>query len=238
MGRAFEKRKARKMARWSKVAKVFTRMGKEISLAAKSGGGDPDNNPRLRIAIQNARSVNMPKDTIEKAIKKATDKDSANLEELLYEGYGPHGIAVMVDCASDNSVRTVANVRSYFNKTGGSLGKSGSVEFMFSRKAFFTIAAEGRDIEELELDLIDFGLEEIDHDPEENQIVITTDFTDYGNMQAGLEEKGIEVVKADLERVPHNTKTLNEEQKEEMNKLLEKLEEDDDVLAVFHNMEE
>lgn len=235
MGRAFEYRKAAKMARWSKMAVAFTRIGKEIVMAVKSGGGDPTTNTRLRIAIQNAKAANMPKDNVERAIKKALGKDEKDFAEVLYEGFGPHGIAFLVETATDNTNRTVANVRSHFNKCGGALGNSGSVEFMFEHKAFFTVDLAGRDLEELELELIDFGLEEIG--TEDGETYIQVGFTDFGKMQQALDNMGISIVSAEKERVPMNYKEeLNEEQKADVEKLIERLEEDEDVQAVFHNM--
>jgi YebC/PmpR family DNA-binding regulatory protein len=233
MGRAFEFRKARKMKRWSAMSKAFTRIGKEITLAAKEGGPSPENNLRLRMAVQNAKAANMPKDNVERAIKKATDKDMADFKEFVYEGYGPHGIAVLIETASDNSTRTVANVRSYFNKCNGSLGTSGSVEFMFDHKCFFKINPEGLDLEELELEIIDFGGEELEGDDED--LMVMGPFTEFGNIQKGLEAMNIEVIESGTERIPHDTKTLNEEQTADIQKLLDKIEEDDDVLNVYHN---
>ena len=235
MGRAFEYRKAAKMARWSKMAVAFTRIGKEIVMAVKSGGGDPTTNTRLRIAIQNAKAANMPKDNVERAIKKALGKDEKDFAEVLYEGFGPHGIAFVVETATDNTNRTVANVRSHFNKCGGALGNSGSVEFMFEHKAFFTVDLAGRDFEELELELIDFGLEEIG--TEDGETYIQVGFTDFGKMQQAIDKMGINIVSAEKERSPMNYKEdLTEEQKAEVEKLIDRLEEDEDVQAVFHNM--
>ena len=235
MGRAFEYRKAAKMARWSKMAVAFTRIGKEIVMAVKSGGGDPTTNTRLRIAIQNAKAANMPKDNVERAIKKALGKDEKDFAEVLYEGFGPHGIAFVVETATDNTNRTVANVRSHFNKCGGTLGNSGSVEFMFEHKAFFTVDLAGRDFEELELELIDFGLEEIG--TEDGETYIQVGFTDFGKMQQAIDKMGINIVSAEKERIPMNYKEdLTEEQKAEVEKLIDRLEEDEDVQAVFHTM--
>ena len=235
MGRAFEYRKAAKMARWSKMAVAFTRIGKEIVMAVKSGGGDPTTNTRLRIAIQNAKAANMPKDNVERAIKKALGKDEKDFAEVLYEGFGPHGIAFVVETATDNTNRTVANVRSHFNKCGGTLGNSGSVEFMFEHKAFFTVDLAGRDFEELELELIDFGLEEIG--TEDGETYIQVGFTDFGKMQQAIDKMGINIVSAEKERIAMNYKEdLTEEQKAEVEKLIDRLEEDEDVQAVFHNM--
>lgn len=236
MGRAFEFRKARKMKRWSAMSKAFTRIGKEITMAAKEGGPSPENNLRLRMAIQNAKAANMPKDNVERAIKKATDKDLADFKEMVYEGYAAHGIAVLVETATDNSTRTVANVRSYFNKCNGSLGTSGSVEFMFDHKCFFKINPEGLDLEELELELIDFGADEIESDDEE--VMVMGAFNEFGNIQKALDEKGIEIVESGSERIPMDTKNLSEEDRADVEKLLEKIEEDDDVINVYHNMAE
>ena len=233
MGRAFEFRKARKMKRWGKMAVTFTRIGKEISIAVKEGGPDPENNSRLRMAIKNAKSENMPKDRVDAAIKKASDKDSSNYEEILYEGKGPFGLSLMIETATDNINRTVANIRAVFNRNNGELGTSGSQEFNFDRKCIFTINLKENDIEELELELIDFGLEEIEQ--VEDETLIYTAFTDFGNMQKGLEELDIEIVSVDIERIPHHTITLNDAQKDEVNLLIEKLEEDEDVQNVFHN---
>lgn len=234
MGRAFEYRKARKEKRWGQMAKTFTKIGREISIAVKEGGPDPSTNARLRAAMQNARGANMPKDNVESAIKRASEKGDKDFNEIVYEGYGPHGVPIMVECATDNPVRTVANLRVYFSRSGGALGTNGSVDFMFSRKGVFRIPAEGIDLEELELDLIDFGAEDIQqHDDE---IEIYTAYTDFGNMQKGLEEKGITVTNASLQRIPMSTKELTEAEAEDIVNLLDKLEDDDDVLAVFHNM--
>ena len=233
MGRAFEFRKARKMKRWGKMAVTFTRIGKEISIAVKEGGPDPENNSRLRMAIKNAKSENMPKDRVDAAIKKASDKDSSNYEEILYEGKGPFGLSLMIETATDNINRTVANIRAVFNRNNGELGTSGAQEFNFDRKCIFTINLKENDIEELELELIDFGLEEIEQ--VEDETLIYTAFTDFGNMQKGLEELDIEIVSVDIERIPHHTITLNDAQKDEVTLLIEKLEEDEDVQNVFHN---
>lgn len=237
MGRAFEYRKAKKMARWGKMAVTFTRIGKEIVMAVKGGGPDPDTNTRLRIAIQNAKAANMPKDNVERAIKKAMGKDEKDFDELLYEGFGPHGVAFLVETATDNTNRTVANVRSHFNKCGGTLGNSGSVEFLFEHKALFTIDISGRDLEELELELIDFGLEEIG--TEEGETYVQVAFVDFGKMQQALDQLNIPIITAEKERIPMSYKEgLNEEQKADIEKLIERLEEDEDVQAVFHNMGE
>ncbi|MCB0515470.1 MAG: YebC/PmpR family DNA-binding transcriptional regulator [Chitinophagales bacterium] len=236
MGRAFEYRKARKFARWNKMAVQFTRIGKEIAMAVKSGGPFPENNPRLRIAMQNARAANMPKANVEAAIKRATSKDEKDYQEVVYEGYGPYGVAIIVETATDNPTRTVANVRHYFSKYGGALGTSGSVDYMFERKAFFKIDAPEQDLEELELSLIDFGLEELVRDEEET--IVQTTFTDFGKMQTALEEQNISVVSTDIERIPMNYVAVSEAQREELDKIIEKLEEDEDVQAVFHNMQD
>jgi len=233
MGRAFEFRKARKMKRWGKMAVTFTRIGKEISIAVKEGGPDPENNSRLRMAIKNAKSENMPKDRVDAAIKKASDKDSSNYEEVLYEGKGPFGLSLMIETATDNINRTVANIRAIFNRNNGELGTSGSQEFNFDRKCIFKINPQVSDVEELELELIDFGLEEIEQVDDET--LVYTAFTDFGNMQKGLEELDVEIVSVDIERIPHHTIDLNDAQKEEINLLIEKLEEYEDVQNVFHN---
>jgi len=234
MGRAFEFRKERKMKRWSKMSKTFTRLGKDIVMAVKEGGPDPDSNSKLRAVIQNCKAENMPKDTVERAIKKASGKDQEDYKEVVFEGYAPHGIAILVETATDNNTRTVANVRSHFNKCNGSMGTSGSVEFMFERKCFFKLAAKGRDLEELELELIDFGADEIFED--EDGIMVYAQFGDYGNLQKAIESLGTEVINSGFERIPMDTKKLSAEQEADVDKLLERLEEDDDVQHVFHNM--
>jgi len=234
MGRIFETRKHKIYARMDRMAKAFTKIGKEIAIAVKTGGPDPDNNPRLRLAIQNAKGVNMPKDRVDAAIKRASSKDSSNYEEMTYEGYAPHGVALMVDCATDNPTRTVANVRMYFSKGNGSFATSGSVSFMFDCKGVFKLTKEGVNLEDLELDLIDFGAEDIQAD--EENIYIYTKFTDFGAMQKGLESKKIVPVSAEKEWVPQTTKELDETGAEEVMKLIEMLEEDDDVQAVYHNI--
>jgi|TARA_B110000879_G_scaffold108187_1_gene145364 YebC/PmpR family DNA-binding regulatory protein len=236
MGRAFEFRKARKMKRWSAMSKAFTRIGKEITLSAKEGGPSPDNNLRLRMAMQNAKAANMPKDNVERAIKKATDKDMVDFNEMVYEGYGAHGIAVLIETATDNTTRTVANVRSYFNKCNGSLGTSGSVEFMFEHKCFFKVNPEGLEIDELELELIDFGVDEIEGDDED--LMVMGNFAEFGNIQKGLDEKNIEIIESGTERIPTDTKTLTDEERKDVDKLLDKIEEDDDVINVYHTMSE
>lgn len=236
MGRAFEFRKARKMKRWSAMAKAFTRIGKDIVMAVKEGGPDPDANSRLRAVIQNAKSVNMPKDNIERAIKRASDKSQGDYKEVLFEGYAPHGIAILVETATDNNNRTVANIRSYFNKCDGNLGTSGSVEFMFDHTCNFRINAEGLDAEELELEFIDFGAEEVFLD--EDGILIYAPFESFGTIQKELESRNIEILSSGFERIPQVTKKLSAEEAAEVEKLLEKIEEDDDVQNVYHTMEE
>ena len=236
MGRAFEFRKARKMKRWSAMSKAFTRIGKDIVMAVKEGGADPDSNSRLRAVIQNGKAVNMPKDNIERAIKRASDKSQGDYKEVLFEGYAPHGIAVLVETATDNNTRTVANVRSYFNKCNGSLGTSGSVAFMFDHTCNFRINSEGLDVEEIELEFIDFGAEEVFID--DDGILIYAPFESFGAIQSALEAREIEILSSGFERIPQVTKALNEEQVADVEKLLEKLEEDDDVQNVYHTMQE
>ena len=234
MGRAFEFRKARKMKRWSAMSKAFTRIGKDIVMAVKEGGADPDSNSKLRAVIQNAKSVNMPKDNIERAIKRASDKSQGDYKEVLFEGYGPHGIAILVETATDNNTRTVANIRSYFNKCDGNLGTSGSVVFMFDHICNFKVDKEGLDIEELELDLIDFGVEEVFL--EENDILIYAPFEHFGVIQSELEKRDIVINSSGFDRIPNVTKNLNEEEIADIEKLLEKIETDDDVQNVYHTM--
>lgn len=236
MGRAFEYRKARMFKRWDKMAKTFTRIGKDIVLAVKSGTADPATNSKLRVLLQNAKAVNMPKETVERAIKRASSKDQEDYKEMVYEGYGPHGIAILVESTTDNPTRTVANVRSYFNKLGGSLGTMGMLDFIFERKCIFKIKNTGKDLEELEFELIDVGGEEIFLDEETNLINIYGEFTAFGTLQHYLEENGYEIVEADFERIPNDTKTLSEEEVAEVEKLIERIEEDDDVQRVYHNM--
>lgn len=237
MGRAFEFRKARKMKRWSKMAKTFTRIGKDIVMAVKDSGPNPETNSRLRQVIQNAKAANMPKDNVERAIKKASGADAANYVEMSLEGYSANGVAVFVECTTDNNNRTVANVRSYFNKYEGNLGTNGSLEFIFDRKGVFTLDSFQleMDLEELEMELIDGGLEELEQDNE--AITIYTDFTEFSNMTNLLEKLSIEVKNAELQRIPNNFKSITSEQAPLVLKLLDKLEEDDDVQNVFHNME-
>ena len=236
MGRAFEFRKARKMKRWSAMAKTFTRIGKDIVMAVKEGGPDPQNNSRLRAVIQNAKAANMPKDNVERAIKKASDKETQNFKEVLFEGYAPHGIAILVETATDNNNRTVANIRSYFNKCNGSLGTAGSVEFMFDHSCNFRIDPEGQDPEQLEFELIDFGLEELFVD--DDGIIIYAPFENFGAIQKELENRSIEILSSGFDRIPNTMKSLSPDQVEEVEKLLQKIEEDDDVQNVYHNMEE
>lgn len=222
-------------ARWDKMAKNFTRIGKEIAIAVKAGGPDPDNNPALRRCFLNAKAVNMPKDRVEAAIKRASGKDKTDYEELVYEGYAPHGVAVLVEAATDNSTRTVANVRMHFTKGGGALGTSGSVAFTFNRMGEFKVKNTGQNLEDLELDLIDYGLEEVGEDSEGN-IIIRTPYTEFGNMAKALEEKKIEVISAELTRIPTNTVELSEDQANEVLKMVDHLEQDDDVQKVYHNL--
>jgi YebC/PmpR family DNA-binding regulatory protein len=237
MGRAFEYRKARKLKRWGNMSRTFTKIGKEITIAAKSGGPDPDMNPRLRVLMQNAKAANMPKDTVERAIKKATDKDSGDYKEIVYEGYGPFGIAIVVETATDNNTRTVANVRSYLTKHGGSLGTSGSLSFLFDHKSVFKIKPkEGVSLEDLELELIDYGVDELDN--EDDEIVLYGSFEGFAGIQKYLEENGFEIISAEFERIPTDYKDVTPEQRATIEKLLEKLEEDEDVQNVFHNMRE
>lgn len=237
MGRAFEYRKARKLKRWGNMAKTFTKLGKEIIIAVKAGGPDPHTNSKLRVLMQNAKAANMPKENIERAIKKATSKDTTDYKEVVYEGYGPFGIAILVETATDNPTRTVANVRSYFNKYGGSLGTAGSVSFMFEHKCNFKVKMkEGIDLEELELEMIDCGIDEIVFDEEESVINIDGSFESFGSIQKYLEENEFEIVSAEFERIPNDTKELTPEQYAEIEKLLDKFEEDDDVNQVFHTI--
>lgn len=235
MGRAFEFRKERKFKRWAGMAKTFTRIGREINLAVKAGGPNPEYNSRLRLAIQNAKSANMPKTNVESAIKKASSKEAENFTELIYEGYGPHGVAILVETATDNPTRTVANVRMHFDRCHGALGTSGSVSYMFNRKGVFKLKAEGIDADELELELIDAGLEEMKR--EEDEVVLFTDFSDFGTMQKALEDRNLETTSAQLEWLPTMTKKLNDSEVEQVIKLIDKLEEDDDVLNIFHTMD-
>ncbi len=243
MGRAFEYRKARKLKRWGNMSRTFTRIGKEITIAAKAGGPDPSTNPRLRALMQNAKAANMPKDTVERAIKKATDKDASDYKEITYEGYGPFGIAIFVEAATDNNTRTVANVRSYFTKHGGSLGTQGSLTFLFDHERVFHIKPkDGVSLEDLELELIDYGVDEledtVDEETGEEQVVLYGGFESYSDIQKYLEENGFEIISSEFERIPNDLKDVTPEQRETIQKLLEKLEDDDDVQNVFHNMRE
>ncbi len=236
MGRIFETRKHVMFARYARMSKAFNRIRKEIEIAVKAGGGDPKGNSKLRIAMQNAKSVNMPKDKIETAIKRALSKDTSGYVEIVYEGYGPHGVAVIVECATDNPTRTVANVRHGFKSHEGSLGTTGSISFMFERKALLkTPKPSGVDMDNLELELIDAGLDELSHDDE--SIYIYAPFQEFGSMQKALEEKGMEIVATEFQYIPTNYKELNDEQKKEVNELIEALNEDDDVQSVYHNMQ-
>ncbi|GAA4325846.1 YebC/PmpR family DNA-binding transcriptional regulator [Flaviaesturariibacter amylovorans] len=240
MGRIFEVRKSAMFARWDKMAKNFTRIGKEIIIAVKAGGSDPGTNAALRRCFQNARSVGMPKDRVEAAIKRAQGKELVNYDEILYEGYGPHGVAILVETATDNHVRTVANVKSIFNKGGGALGNSGSVAFQFKKMGVFKLKPEGLSQEDLELELIDFGLEELGEGTGENGeevLVLRCAFADFGNLQKGLEEKGINPISAELEWIPTTTVELDEEKAQDLLKLVDKLEQDEDVQKVFHNLQ-
>jgi YebC/PmpR family DNA-binding regulatory protein len=240
MGRIFEVRKSSMFARWDKMAKNFTRIGKEIIIAVKAGGADPNGNAALRRCFQNARSVGMPKDRVEAAIKRAQGKELVNYDEILYEGYAPHGVAVLVETATDNHVRTVANVKSIFNKNGGTLGNSGSVAFQFRKMGVFKLKPEGLSQEDLELELIDHGLEELGEGTGENGedvIVLRCAFADFGSLQKGLEEKGINPLSAELEWIPTTTVELSEEQAQDVFKLVDKLEQDEDVQKVFHNLQ-
>lgn len=235
MGRAFEYRRAAKEARWDKMSKLFPKLSKAITVAVKEGGADPEMNAKLRSAIQNAKTQNMPKDNIENAIKRASGGDAADYSEITYEGKGPHGVLVFVECATDNTTRTVANVKSYFNKSGGGLVPNGSLEFMFNRKAVFELEEAGEvDLEELELELIDAGLEEIDTN--QGDVYLYADYTDFGTMSKALEDKGIAVKKAELQRLPASPVEFTDEQMEEIEKMLDKIEDDDDVQAVFTNI--
>ena len=236
MGRAFEFRKARKMKRWSAMSKAFTRIGKDIVMAVKEAGPDPDSNSRLRAVIQNAKSLNMPKDNVERAIKRASDKSLGDYKEVLFEGYAQHGIAILIETATDNNTRTVANVRSHFNKCDGNMGTSGSVVFMFDHLCNFRVNIGDLDLEELELELIDYGVEEIFED--EDGVLIYAPFESFGNIQSYLETHHIEILSSGFERIPQVTKSITPDQMADVEKLLEKLEEDDDVQNVYHTMKE
>jgi YebC/PmpR family DNA-binding regulatory protein len=234
MGRVFEKRKHTMFARFDRMAKAFTRIGKEIAIAVKQNGPNPDTNPRLRTAMQNAKGVNMPKDRVEAAIKRASSRDEKDYEEMVYEGYAPHGVAVVVETATNNTTRTVANVRMHFTRNNGALGKTGSLDFLFERQGVFKITKGNLDPEELELELIDSGL--LDLAIDDNEIYIYTGFTDFGTMAKALEEKGINVISAEKQRIPNTWVELNEAQQAEVIKMVEALEEDEDVQHVYHNM--
>ena len=239
MGRIFETRKATMFARWNKMAKVFTRLAKEITIAVKSGGPNPDNNPGLRRCIQNARAANMPKDKVDGAIKRASGQDQKEYQVVLYEGYAPHGIAVLVETATDNVVRTVANVRMHFKDYGGNMGNTGSVAFMFNRMGVFRLSPEGINQDEIELDLIDHGLEEIGEgkgEKGEPQLIIRCAFNDFGKMQAAIEERKLNVLSAELEYIPQNMTELPEDKAQEVLKLVDEMEQDEDVQRVFHNL--
>ncbi|MDG2062856.1 MAG: YebC/PmpR family DNA-binding transcriptional regulator [Flavobacteriaceae bacterium] len=235
MGRAFEFRKARKIKRWSTMAKIFTRIGKDIVMAVKEGGPDPDNNSRLRAVIQNAKAANMPKENVERAIKKASDKESGDFKEVMFEGYAPHGIAILVETATDNNNRTVANIRSYFNKVNGNLGTAGSVEFMFDHSCNFRIHASGLDPEEIELEFIDFGVEEVFID--DDNILLYAPFESFGEVQKELENKNFKILSSGFERIPKTTKPLSRMAQKDVLQLIERLEEDDDVQNVYHTLE-
>ena len=239
MGRIFEVRKASMFARYDRMAKQFSRVGKEINIAVKAGGPDPDNNPALRRAMQNAKGVNMPKDRVEAAIKRALGKDTSDYEQLLYEGYAPHGVAILVDTATDNPVRTVAKVRAVFNKCNGSLGTSNSVSFQFTQMGVFKLDPKDLDIEMLELELIDHGLEELGEGTDDNDnevLVIRVPFNEFGNMQKALEDRNMEVKSSEIEWIPMNMVELEGEQADEVLKLIAKMEEEEDVQKVFHNL--
>jgi len=239
MGRIFEVRKATMFKRFDRMAKQFTRIGKEIVIAVKASGPNPDDNPALRRCYQNARSVGMPKDRVEAAIKRAMGKDTSNYEEILYEGYAPHGVALLVETATDNHVRTVANVKSHFNKGNGAMGNSGSVSFQFKKMGVFKLNPEGIVMDDLELELIDHGLDELGESNDDNGnpiIVLRCAFTDFGSLQKALEEKNITAISAELEWIPSTTVPVSDEQAEDISKLIERLEEDEDVNKVFHNM--
>jgi YebC/PmpR family DNA-binding regulatory protein len=236
MGRIFETRKATMFKRYAKMAKAFTKIGRDIVIAVKVGGPHPESNPRLRMIIQNAKAVNMPKANVESAIKRASEKDSSNYEEIVYEGYAPYGVPVLVECTTNNPTRTVASVRMYFSRANGSLGTNGSVSFMFEHLVLFKIDATNQNKDDLELELIDFGLEDINHDEENNQFIIQVQFVDFGKMQSALEERKINVIETSKIYVPTTTKELPTEQEAEVMAMIEKMEEDDDIQAVYHNL--
>ena len=234
MGRIFEKRKHKMFARFDRMAKAFTRIGKDISIAVRQGGPHPEHNPKLRMAIQNAKGANMPKDRVEAAIKRASSKEEKDYQEVVYEGYGPHGVPILVECATDNPTRTVANIRLHFSKNGGSMGNSGSVAFLFERKGVFKFDPQKLNLDEMELDLIDAGAEDIDR--QEDEIIVFTRFTEFGHMQKFLESQNIEAKSSELHYVANMTKELPEDQQDEVLKLVEVLESDDDVQNVYHNL--
>jgi|TARA_B100001093_G_scaffold96076_1_gene88109 YebC/PmpR family DNA-binding regulatory protein len=235
MGRAFEFRKARKMKRWSSMAKTFTRIGKDIVIAVKEGGSNPETNSKLRAIIQNAKSANMPKENIQRAIKNASEKNTENYKEIVLEGYGPHGVAVIIDCTTDNNNRTVANIRSYFNKFDGNLGTNGSVEYLFDKMCVFKTTIVDK-IEDLELDLIDYGLEEIVVENDESELIIYANFDSFGDIQNELEKKEIKIISSDVERIPKTILTINDEQRKEFETFIQKCEEDDDIQKIHHNV--
>ena len=235
MGRAFEFRKARKLKRWSTISKTFTRLSKEIIISVKENGSDPSNNSKLRALIQNAKAANMPKDNIERAIKKANDNNDENYIEILFEGYGPHGVAILIEAATNNNNRTVAKIRSYFNKSNGNLGTAGSVEFMFNHICNFRIKSENIVPDEIELEFIDYGLEEID--VENNEILLYAPFNNFGSIQKALELKEIEIISSSFERIPKNILLISSDKRDEVLKLIEKIEEDEDVQNVYSNID-
>jgi YebC/PmpR family DNA-binding regulatory protein len=235
MGRAFEFRKARKMKRWSSMAKTFTRIGKDIVIAVKEGGSNTETNSKLRAIIQNAKSANMPKENIQRAIKNASEKNTENYKEIVLEGYGPHGVAVIIDCTTDNNNRTVANIRSYFNKFDGNLGTNGSVEYLFDKMCVFKTTIVDK-IEDLELDLIDYGLEEIVVENDESELIIYANFDSFGDIQNELEKKEIKIISSDVERIPKTILTINDEQRKEFETFIQKCEEDDDIQKIHHNV--
>ncbi len=235
MGRAFEFRKARKMKRWSSMAKTFTRIGKDIVIAVKEGGSNSETNSKLRAIIQNAKSANMPKENIQRAIKNASEKNTENYKEIVLEGYGPHGVAVIIDCTTDNNNRTVANIRSYFNKFDGNLGTNGSVEYLFDKMCVFKTTIIDK-IEDLELDLIDYGLEEIVVENDESELIIYANFDSFGDIQNELEKKEIKIISSDVERIPKTILTINDEQRKEFEAFIQKCEQDDDIQKIHHNV--
>ncbi len=236
MGRIFQTRKATMFKRYAKMAKQFTKIGKEIVMAVKQGGPHPDLNPKLRICMANAKAVNMPKVNVDNAIKRASEKDTNNYDEIIYEGYGPFGVPVLVECATDNPTRTVANLRLYFNRANGALGTNGSVSFMFERKGLFRLDSAGMDRDEVEMDLIDFGAEELTWDDETNELIVQTAFTDFGLMQNGLEEKKYVVKETIKTFIPTTTKELTDDEEVEFQKMIDKMEDDDDIMSVYHNI--